>query len=378
VGIFLPLRCDMRGADVRYRVLDHVLTHPDPYVARSRLPLRTIYTLNYQTASASPADFKTTLMEYLQNMPEQPCTLPPVFLTTFIKDCFPQNFEDVDFDKALTALDYLCDLELRRKRELEKATKARGEHDAKIRNFKSRSAKLDRTYAVALTGLRRFVSRPAGTISRASRTDPRAQTLVNELALPRFNKCNCVAFLNTLYPIEEEDINAVLTANTLAVQRQALWKYIIAVERNGPGILDTVRNQTEWKRISDNVHDYCERSLAMIQTAEDLARPASLGSFQSDISVEMEPISPKNSFGRRDSGNESSESEFEASGKRSTLEKIVRGLAKLGVSSHHKKVYQSDWNASSKNVYTTGWNQSLKKLPSADRVASNDEVRHYN
>lgn len=203
--------------------------------------------------------------------------------------------------------------------------------------------------------------------------------MANELALPRFNKCNCVAFLNTLYPIEEEDINAVLTASTLAVQRQALWKYIIAVEKNGPGILDAVRNQSEWEKISNNVYDYCERSLAMIQTAEDLARPASYGSFRSDASVEMmEPISPKNSYGRRDSGNDSSESEFEGTGKRSTLEKIVRGLAKLGVSSHSKKVYHSDWNASSKNVYTTGWNQSSKKVFSTDWNASNDEVRHYN
>jgi len=97
-------------------------------------------------------------------MPEQPCTLPPIFLTTFVKDCFPQNLEDVDFDKALTALDYLCDLEHRRKRELEKATKARGEHDAKIRILNSRSAKLDRIYAIALTGIRRFVSHPASII----------------------------------------------------------------------------------------------------------------------------------------------------------------------------------------------------------------------
>ena len=185
--------------------------------------------------------------------------------------------------------------------------------------------------------------------------------------MPRFNKCNCVAFLNTLYPIDEEDINAVLTASTLALQRRALWKYIIAVERNGPDILDTVRNQTEWEKISSLFHDYCERSLSMIQNAEDLVRPASYGSFRSDTSVEMEPISHKSSFGRRDNGNDSSESEFEGSGKRSTLEKIVRGLAKLRVSSHSKKVYHSDWNASSKNVYTTGWNQSSKRVFSEQR-----------
>jgi hypothetical protein len=97
-------------------------------------------------------------MEHIQNMPPQPCTLPPIFLTTFIQRCFPQNFEDVDFDQALTALDYLRDLEHRRKKELEKAVRARGQYDSKIVNLRNRSIKLDRTYAVALTGIRRFVS----------------------------------------------------------------------------------------------------------------------------------------------------------------------------------------------------------------------------
>jgi hypothetical protein len=299
-------------------------------------------------------------MEHLQNIPAQPCTLPPVFLTTFIQKCFPQTFGDVDFDQALTALDYLRDLEHRRNKELEKAIRARGQYDSKIVNLRNRAIKLDRTYAVALTGIRRFVS--------LLRFHPGAhcltcdyQTLVHELSMPQFNKYNAVALLNTLYPIAEEDVNSVLTAATLSQQRQALWKYIVSVERSGPARVNSVSNQGDWEKISNSVQDYCHRSLVMIQLSEELSRPASFGSFQSDTSLDL-PSSPKPSFTRRDSSaNESSESEFEGTAKRSTLEKIVRGLAKLST----KKSHNGDWNANSKNVYSH---------PSSKRVFSNEWV----
>ena len=137
------------------RVIDHVLAHPDPY--QSTLPLRTIYTLNCQTTSTSPADFKQMLFDHLQNMPDQPCTLPPVFLTSFIKRCFPHSIEEVDFAQALTALDYLRDLEMRRHKELQKATRSRGALDPKISLLTEKYAETDRLYAKALAGIRRWV-----------------------------------------------------------------------------------------------------------------------------------------------------------------------------------------------------------------------------
>lgn len=97
------------------------------------------------------------LMEHMTNLSTQPCTLPPIFLTTFVQKTFPQDFESADFDQALTALDYLRDLEIRRKKELEKAIRARGEHDRKVVTLKARAAKLDLHYAKALVGIRRWV-----------------------------------------------------------------------------------------------------------------------------------------------------------------------------------------------------------------------------
>ena len=97
------------------------------------------------------------LLEHLQNQPVQPCTLPPAFLTSFVDNCFPAALDRVDFNQALTALDYLRDLELRRQQDLAKAVRARGLADPKIAQLSARSVKLDHLYAKALVGVRRWV-----------------------------------------------------------------------------------------------------------------------------------------------------------------------------------------------------------------------------
>lgn len=138
------------------RVLDHVLTYPSNY--EFALPLRTIYTLNSTTPHTSPADFKMLLLEHISNIPSQPCTLPPPFLSTFVRKTFPHELENVEFDQALTALDYIRDLETRRKKELEKAVRARGENDRKIQDLTTKSTKIEQFYAKAIAGIRRWVS----------------------------------------------------------------------------------------------------------------------------------------------------------------------------------------------------------------------------
>jgi len=126
------------------------------------------------------------------------------------------------------------------------------------------------------------------------------------------------------------------------------------VEKNGPGILESVRTSNGgWAGVSEAVNAYLRLSLDMIQKADELARPSSIGSFQSDDSMDMsatliarttpERKRKKCGFLRRDTvGSEASEEE---DGKASTLERIVRGLARLGSSQHPgppKKLYESD------------------------------------
>lgn len=142
-------------------ILEHLLAYPGTY----EIPLRTMYTLNSappaqnytrqsmrldtpslcssngSSPDSTPASpdfpaeqhqqqlvpqnatdhFKSCLMTHISNLPSQPVSLPPSFITSFVRRCFTADLCLVDFTQALTALDYLKDLENRRKRELKLA-----------------------------------------------------------------------------------------------------------------------------------------------------------------------------------------------------------------------------------------------------------------
>ena len=133
-------------------ILEHILSYPDTYEVPLRgtheLPLRTMYTLNCHGAprtssqhpsrapsptsnSSSPktpnfphdqksttAQFTSALMDQISQLPSHPSSLPPSFVTSFVNRCFPVELEVVDFPQSLTALDYLKDLETRRRKEI--------------------------------------------------------------------------------------------------------------------------------------------------------------------------------------------------------------------------------------------------------------------
>lgn len=123
-------------------ILDHILTCPGSY----EIPLRTMYTLNCapragglpartrtpsSSSSNSPTStqgpwhdssttqaFQESLMHQIAQLPNQPTSLPPSFITSFVFRCFPSELVMVDFPQGLTGLDYLKDLETRRRREV--------------------------------------------------------------------------------------------------------------------------------------------------------------------------------------------------------------------------------------------------------------------
>lgn len=140
-------------------ILEHLLAYSGSY----EIPLRTMYALNSnptaqlssgrgvghtsgcsnnaKATSASPvtdgkqrgeagsaeaARFKANLMSQVAQLPSQPCSLPPSFTTSFIRRCFTPEIEHVDFLQALTALDYLKDIETRRRKEVLSALKRLG------------------------------------------------------------------------------------------------------------------------------------------------------------------------------------------------------------------------------------------------------------
>ncbi|TGZ80124.1 hypothetical protein EX30DRAFT_349592 [Ascodesmis nigricans] len=308
-------------------ILDHTMTHSEDY--QTTLPLQTIYELNCMTTGQTTADFKAALMEHISQLPAQPSHLPAICYTKFIDRCFPPDHEYVEFDNALRALDYIRDLEMRRKKELEKAMRYKGENDKKIITLRARASKLDMQYAKVLTGIRRY-------------------TLMHELSAPEFNKYNCIALLNTLYPINEAAINHHLTAELLAQQRRALWKYIIAVEKNGASVLKTAYEANGgWAAVSATTSSYCRSAVDVIEKAEQCARPTSFGSFVSDSSVE-DLADSRPSTGRRNTTDSCESSVFESDGpiRNSKLDKLVKGLRKL---STKKSFYNADWMSSNED-----------------------------
>lgn len=197
-------------------IIDHLLQYPGTY----EIPLRTMYTNNILAQANHPnlhrrpptpglsapsstevspitpqtpqfADdiarqsekqaatdqFKSCLMEHVSYLPSQPFSLPPSFITSFARRCFTEDLCKVDFTQALTALDYLKDLETRRKRELSQALQRLGIHGSRmneereevekyhprigewIASMEDKERKVEALYTQVYIGLRRWVSK---------------------------------------------------------------------------------------------------------------------------------------------------------------------------------------------------------------------------
>lgn len=194
-------------------ILEHLLAYPGTY----EIPLRTMYTLNSTpssqqlprqslrpntpslSSSASSKDsspqspnfpaeqqhqltpqsatdhFKSCLMTHISQLPSQPFSLPPSFITSFVRRCFTADLCLVDFTQALTAMDYLKDLENRRKRELTIALQKLGLDKAAmeqsggilsrnkkitewVNGIQDKERKVEALYTQVYIGLRRWVS----------------------------------------------------------------------------------------------------------------------------------------------------------------------------------------------------------------------------
>ncbi|KAL1967614.1 hypothetical protein VTN77DRAFT_3129 [Rasamsonia byssochlamydoides] len=270
-------------------ILEHYLSYPGSY----EIPLRTMYTLNCasrsllgqpstpafqesafargnaQGSSTVPpsdpaAQFRAQLIAQIARLPSQPCSLPVPFITNFLRRCFTPELDEVDFPQALTALDYLKDLETRRRKDVASALKRldvqrddlaqmeelRKKYPGVVRWVESideKERRVEALYTHVYIGLRRW-------------------TLLNEMLLEPFNKANCLAMLNTLFPpvtAATTPPTAYLTPTILQSQRDGFWRYITGVERNGKEILNTVMQQgaregeeTAWPAVRETLDKY--------------------------------------------------------------------------------------------------------------------------
>ncbi|KAJ5693065.1 hypothetical protein N7462_002488 [Penicillium macrosclerotiorum] len=271
-------------------IFDHCLRYPGSY----ELPLRTMYTLNCnptkqplpnnetaftprsststrssgssQDGIDAAADFRSQLINQIARLPSQPCSLPPSFLTSFLRRCFPAQLECVDFPQALTALDYIKDLETRWKKEMSSAVQRLNiERDdaenpalselalqypgvmAWLGSINTKARKLEALYTQIYIGLRRWI-------------------LINDLLLEPQNKVNHIAMLNTLYPpVSPSSATPTpqLTYQILKMHRDAFFRVINNVEIRGTESLYAIIQQgapegkdNSWPLVHDTLENY--------------------------------------------------------------------------------------------------------------------------
>lgn len=282
-------------------ILEHVLQYPGSY----EIPLRTMYTLNCVSraqplpldrtraptptgsSSTSPvtgqnawnetesatSNFASQLMNHISSMPQQPSSLPPSFIINFVSRVFPPSLTLVDFPQALAALDYLRDLDNRRRKEMIAAF-ARVEIQAEsfnadvekiaerypgialwAKNLEGKNKKAEHHYAKLWLGLRRWI-------------------LINELSLQPYNKLNCLGMLNTLLPPQPHAgaklPSALLTPELLKQERASFFYYIQQVQKSGPGILRplTEGEKTCWTVVQQEVDKYLRVAKNIIDDCE--------------------------------------------------------------------------------------------------------------
>ena len=106
------------------------------------------------------------------------------------------------------------------------------------------------------------------------------------MSLEPFNKHNCVAMLNTLYPpVISTPPTSKLTPAVLKSQRDGFFRYIQAVERNGSRVLNNLMLQGKrpgdsdgWGAVADTIDGYLRVACASI---EEFSETGTAGQFAS-------------------------------------------------------------------------------------------------
>ncbi|EAS36500.3 uncharacterized protein CIMG_01854 [Coccidioides immitis RS] len=293
-------------------ILEHLLAYPGNY----EIPLRTMYTLNSTSIAQPPAlspplvppssafsreaqgnafpaartsndkqnvpnvsdtaaMFKAQLMSQISQLPSQPCSLPPTFITSFVRRCFPPVVEEVDFPQALTALDYLRDLENRRRKGVMDAL-----HRLGITGAEGEKQDLSKRYPGVLTWIDAMEckERVAAALYTQVYIRLRRWTLINEMLLEPFNKANCIAMLNTLFPpIVGTPPTSHLNSKILNDQRNGFFDLILDVGKRGKRVLEPMIQQdmrpgdaTGWPVAQEYIDKYLRAATAIIDECADV------------------------------------------------------------------------------------------------------------
>ncbi|TGO23025.1 hypothetical protein BPAE_0146g00030 [Botrytis paeoniae] len=195
--------------------------------------------------------------------------LPPDFIRKWCLDkVFTKDQDQVDFDQALTGIDYLQDLECRRREALrEVALRLKidkhnwrrvlsADPDAKrwVEDIQAQETIIEGFYATCFVDLRIW-------------------TMLHELKAHPFYKPNALAMLNTLYPPCIRDLpNDRIDRVKLRKHRAKFYNLIIQVTRGGiealkefETLLKNPACKHNWVDTRENLRDYIELASKMIE-----------------------------------------------------------------------------------------------------------------
>lgn len=202
------------------------------------------------------------------------------------------------------------------------------------------------------------------------------------MSMVPFNKANCIAMLNTLYPpTTTSQPTPQLTSMILASQRNGFFRYIQGVEKNGKGILSNLQNQGRrpgeengWIATRDAVDRYLRAANAVIEECQEITGVDSLDSESEDPYRKGKRADSGISFltGGRPSTSSSGSSKTKEkplpeppTPRRggSTLERIAKEIRKMKSRSEVKDAAKKEEKLKTK---------SLKKMRSASALSNRD------
>lgn len=287
-------------------VLEHVLQCPGSY----DFPLRTMWELNrldraqilpksgntspvtgqfaWSSADTAAMSFQASLMNQLKSLPTRTSSLPPTFINSYVNRIFCPDLTLIDWNQALTALDYLKDLETRRRKETYAAFERLGIHQKTwatdmayiadkfpgialwINNIQGKNKKAETLYGIIWVNLRRWI-------------------MIQELSQLPYNKLACLSMLNTLFPpvhTQTKLPSSFLKLETLRDERQTFFDLISQVQRHGPEVLLPYMDEnkapgesTGWTSVQKVVAKYLRVAMNMIQDCMATSGPESFDRY---------------------------------------------------------------------------------------------------
>ncbi|KAK2626252.1 hypothetical protein QTJ16_004514 [Diplocarpon rosae] len=195
----------------------------------------------------------------------------PMIRRYCLDQVFAEHLDDVRFDNALVALDYLRDLESTRRNWLGQAARnltiTKGNWESVLQEYPSGLRWVEATQA--------FDYRTMGAYSNLF-VELRKWTMMFVLADEDFDKAHALAVLNTLFPPSVQEIpNEKFDPKIVQYHRAKFYRLLLEVDRNGPlVILDLVESarakhgSSSWPYVRQTLANYLHWAETMVKEAQ--------------------------------------------------------------------------------------------------------------